>query len=78
MKCPVYCDLVGIPYNGHAGHIPYLSLNEEIHLIREPENEYDANAIRAVTREGDSLGYVNKKLAPRRFMWVTQNQGFLR
>ncbi|MGI6741464.1 MAG: HIRAN domain-containing protein [Brevefilum sp.] len=32
-------------------------------MIREPQNEFDPNAIKIILFDGSKIGYINKKLA---------------
>lgn len=38
--------------------LPKVTLGDELYFEREPQNEYDANAIRVLTKNGVHLGYV--------------------
>ncbi len=48
---------------------------DRVALRREPENEYDSNAI-AVQLEGLTLGYVNKGLARRLAKWLDAGEEY--
>lgn len=61
---------LGIFYFGARGTSYYraarVGVAEEVHLKREPKNEFDANAIALVSRaSGRKYGYVNKGFARR-------------
>jgi len=61
--------IVGVSFDNRQEHIMEISdsdlaRNNQIELKREPENEYDENAI-LVLYEGKDLGYLNKDLAKK-------------
>ncbi len=36
---------------------------EQVHLVLEPENEFDKNAVRVENRRGQQLGYIDAEIA---------------
>lgn len=42
-----------------------LKVNEPVFLRRDPENRFDAHAIRVENRKGDLLGFIPREVAPR-------------
>jgi hypothetical protein len=69
-KVKVYNEgVVGSTYEGRQAVVRKLQVNETIQLRREPNNPYDANAIRVERIDGEQFGYINrylaKKLAPQ-------------
>jgi len=53
----------GLDYDNRGLNLPALRLEEELHLIREPRNPSDSNAIRVETKTGQSVGFINKQAA---------------
>ena len=45
--------------------IAKLKTRDPLVLIREPDNQYDPNAIKVVTSQGKQIGYLNKWMAER-------------
>ena len=63
----LYLDLVGTQYENRNDRIEKLKINDKVKLVRDPENQYDSNAILVVNEEG-SLGHViggiSRELSP--------------
>lgn len=55
--------LVGVTFDGCQERLRTLPKGDRVYLAREPENEYDINAIRCCNSRGESLGYIRKELA---------------
>ena len=54
--------LTGTQYEGRAERIENVKVGDMVHLVREPNNEYDSNAIHVFNEEG-SLGYIPAGIA---------------
>lgn len=59
---PKRIKLKGTRYDGRSERIENVHIDDEVQLVREPENPHDANAINVRNHEG-SLGYVPKEFA---------------
>lgn len=64
MKHPSFPEvrIVGMHFRG-AEMVEYASAlqgGEELSLEREPENQYDQNAIKVLTNDGTHLGYIER------------------
>ncbi|MCD8199432.1 MAG: DEAD/DEAH box helicase, partial [Coriobacteriaceae bacterium] len=57
--------VVGVTFENRQDVIETLEAGEELQLVREPENEFDENAIAVRRRDGTQLGYLNRQLAER-------------
>jgi hypothetical protein len=55
--------VAGVTFDGRQSVIARLSIRENILLRREPDNTYDANAIRVECQNGQQIGYLNRHLA---------------
>lgn len=55
--------VVGVTFEGRQEVISKLHENDLLWLEREPENRFDANAVRVVRNCGEQVGYLNKYLA---------------
>jgi hypothetical protein len=55
--------VVGVTYENRQEVVACLSIAEEVRLRREPDNPYDANAIRVERQDGRQIGYLNRYLA---------------
>ena len=68
-KCSTACRIrtrvVGVTFNHRQRIVADLFLDEMILLRREPENIYDANAIRVERLSGEQFGYLDRSLAAR-------------
>lgn len=53
------CDIVGMSYHtGAKEKVAKLPDNTTVILRRDPQNEYDSNAVKVMTRDGFMLGYL--------------------
>ncbi|MFC2052833.1 HIRAN domain-containing protein [Chloroflexota bacterium] len=56
--------VVGVTYEGRQSAIERLTYEDNLYLVREPDNPYDSNAIKVVREQtGEQVGYINKILA---------------
>lgn len=53
--------VVGIKF--HRGHVDGIAQGDGVELVREPNNDYDPNAIRVNLQSGETLGYLTRELA---------------
>ena len=60
MSETIQIEVSSLPYYGFAGVAAGLALESPVRLVREPANEWDANAIRVELEDGTHLGYVEK------------------
>jgi len=61
MKNVIKSKIAGISL--HQDVISEIVPGDELLLVREPDNRYDANAIKVLSTAKKQLGYVNRKLA---------------
>lgn len=56
-------DLVGVNFRPSEAknRVRDLAIGEEVFLLREPTNQYDANAIRVLTSDDHFIGYIDSK-----------------
>ena len=59
---PIKTKLAGVTFDGRQSVCAKLFENVKLSLVREPENQYDKNAV-AVIFEGQQCGYVPRELA---------------
>jgi len=55
--------VVGVTYEGRQTVVSMLSLNEDVLLVREPNNLHDRNAIKVMRTTGEQIGYLSRYLA---------------
>lgn len=55
--------VVGVTFENRQDVLKGLEAGVELELVREPGNEYDANAIAVQLRDGSRLGHLNRHLA---------------
>lgn len=60
----MYSNIVGVTYDGRQELIKKLQVNEEVKLIREPQNPYDKNAV-AVFAGTNQRGYLSREKAEK-------------
>ena len=60
---PIDIRIVGIKYPDRIEFSKKIKVNDELKLIRDKENEYDKNAIKAVDINNNFIGFVNKEIA---------------
>lgn len=53
---------MGITFDNRYSFVEKLKQGEQIFLVREKDNEFDANAIRVQNKAGDHLGYLKREL----------------
>jgi hypothetical protein len=58
---PIYTNVRGVTFNNRQNTVSKLIPNQNLTLIREPENKYDKNAI-AVYSEYGQVGYIAKEI----------------
>jgi hypothetical protein len=56
------CKVVGTTFEGREALLPGRKIGEVLVLLREPQNQYDVNAV-AVYSAGGQIGYVGKTMA---------------
>ena len=57
--------VAGVTFEGRQAVVASLQYGEAVVLKREPDNRYDANAIRVERQDGAQIGYIPKELAVR-------------
>ena len=55
--------IVGTTFGNRQAVVALLTQWEQVYLIREPENEFDSNAVKVVRWDKQQVGYLNKELA---------------
>ena len=55
--------VAGVSFNNRQAVLARLSAGETIQLRREPNNPYDANAIRVERLNGQQIGYLSRHMA---------------
>ena len=55
--------IVGTTFDNRQAVVALLTQWEQVYLIREPENEFDSNAVKVVRWDKQQVGYLNKELA---------------
>lgn len=58
-----FVKVVGLGYNDRRFAIEKLQVDDVVHLVPEPNNQYDPNAILVVTDTGEDVGYISKEWA---------------
>ena len=58
-----YTKIAGITFNGRQRFVPYLNVGDHLRVVREPNNEYDSNAIAIYDKHQNQLGYIGKNVA---------------
>lgn len=53
-----YIKLAGVTFDNKQFNISRLSVNQELILIREPNNVHDRFAVAVCTKSGEPLGYI--------------------
>lgn len=56
-----FTDIAGTRYVDNQDVFKRLEKNDPLLLEREADNEYDSNAIKVLTIDGEKLGYIPKK-----------------
>lgn len=60
---PIITKVVGVTYENRQAIIKKMRDGESLILQREPDNDYDKNAIKVIRSDGQKIGYLNKDLA---------------
>jgi single-stranded-DNA-specific exonuclease len=55
--------VVGVSYDNRQAVVALLTQWEQIYLIREPDNAFDANAVKVQRWDHQQFGYLNRELA---------------
>ena len=58
-----FIAVVGVTFDDHQFTISQLRVGDRLVLVREPENNYDPNAIAVMTEEGNKVGYLDRGTA---------------
>ena len=58
-----HTKLAGVSFEGRQDVVVRLEPGSTLRLVRQPENEYDANAIAVMDPIGEQVGYLNRRLA---------------
>jgi hypothetical protein len=56
-------QVVGITIPNRKAYVADLTINEEINLVRDKNNEYDSNAIMVTNKSGNQIGFIAKDCA---------------
>lgn len=59
----MHTKVVGISYEGRQRFIEKIKQGDALDLVRDPNNKYDRNAIKILTKSRLQLGFVRKELA---------------
>ncbi len=62
-KDEFYTKVVGVTFENRQEIISSMYEGQPLKLLREPNNEYDPNAVKVITGSGLQVGYLNAKLA---------------
>ena len=62
---PMEVRVVGVTYENRQSVIAVMKENEQVLLVREPDNPFDCNAISVRRTNNSSVGYLPKELAAR-------------
>lgn len=71
----IYSTIVGINPREFHTNLENLKINENLALVREPTNPNDSYAIKAVRKDGQRIGYINKELA-NNIQWYFNSSEF--
>lgn len=58
-----YAKVAGVAYDNRQAAIAKLGALETLHLVPEPDNPHDPNAIKVCRLSGEQIGYLKRKLA---------------
>ncbi|MEE8715848.1 MAG: single-stranded-DNA-specific exonuclease RecJ [Coriobacteriales bacterium] len=58
-----HTKVVGVSFEGRQQVVARLSTDDELLLVREPDNPHDPNAVAVTTRDGVRLGYLRRTVA---------------
>lgn len=59
----LYTKIVGVTFEGRQEVLQNLKAGDKLILKREPDNEFDPNAVAVLTTKEEQAGYLNKQLA---------------
>lgn len=59
----LHSKIAGISFEGRQALIQGLKAGVGLILQRQPDNAFDKNAIKILTKEGEHLGFINRQLA---------------
>ena len=71
-------SVAGVSYDNDDGSsrqtiISRCKPGETLMLIREPDNKFDAGAIKVTRRNGQQIGYVPAHICAQRRLWRTRS-----
>lgn len=58
-----HTKLVGVTFEGRQEIVAGLAPGEPLRVVRQPDNEYDSNAIALLAPDGEQVGFFNRRLA---------------
>jgi single-stranded-DNA-specific exonuclease len=58
-----HTKLAGVSFEGRQDVVARLEPGIPLRLVRQPDNEYDPNALAVMTPAGDQVGFLNRRLA---------------
>ena len=61
----IVAKIVGVTYDNRQSVIGKLQVGEEVCLIRDPQNQFDRNAIQVVNLHGQQCGFLSRDLAAK-------------
>ena len=61
----IQTNVAGVTFEGRQSVVACLQIGEPIILTREPDNRFDANAIRVERKDSAQIGYIPRHLAYR-------------
>jgi single-stranded-DNA-specific exonuclease len=61
----IVTKIVGVTYDNRQAVIGKLQVGEEVRLVRDPQNPFDANAIQVVNLNGQQCGFLSRDLAAK-------------
>lgn len=64
-KKVIVTKVVGVSFDERQEMISRLQIGDKVWLEFEPENPFDANAIRVTNNKGEKIGYLNARLAKK-------------
>ena len=59
----IFTYIAGTQFEDRQKYVWNLKVGQLLDLEREPENAFDANAIKIIDKQGNQLGYVEKNVA---------------
>ncbi|AEO93512.1 gp253 [Bacillus phage G] len=62
-EIPYTIHVAGVSWEDRQDHIPNLEIDSEVYLIRDPNNQYDKNAISVKAIDNIQIGWIPKKIA---------------